>query len=112
MAHARWHLLTSLRATGAAVAGVSAVADPGERVLGAAEWPEPLAVVAACPTLDSSAVVAEWAARLVDSGPVTVPVVIRPELAAGAHRDLHFLVGRLHDTGLAPVLTPDRLARV
>jgi len=57
-------------------------------------------------------VVAEWAARPVDSGPVTVPVVIRPELAAGAHRDLHFLVGRLHDTGLAPVLTPDRLARV
>ncbi len=56
--------------------------------------------------------VAEWAARPVDSGPVTVPVVIRPELAAGAHRDLHFLVGRLHDTGLAPVLTPDRLARV
>ena len=99
MAHARWHLLTSLRATGAAVASVSAVADPGERVLGAAEWPEPLVVVATCPTLDASAVVAEWAARSVDSGPVTVPVVIRPELAAGAHRDLHFLVGRFHGTG-------------
>lgn len=99
MAHARWHLLTSLWATGAAVASVSAVADPGQRVLGAAEWPEPLVVVATCPTLDASAVVAEWAAGPVDSGPVTVPVVIRPELAAGAHRDLYFLVGRFHDTG-------------
>jgi hypothetical protein len=99
VAHALWHLLASLWATGAAVASVSAVADPGERVLGAAEWPEPLVVVATCPTLDASAVVAEWAAGPVGSGPVTVPVVIRPELAAGVHRDLYFLVGRFHDTG-------------
>jgi hypothetical protein len=99
VAHALWRLLASLWATGAAVASVSAVADPGERVLGAAEWPEPLVVVATCPILDASAVVAEWAAGPVDSGPVTVPVVIRPELAAGTHRDLYFLVGLFHDTG-------------
>ena len=73
------------RAAEGAIAEISAMTDPGVRILSRGKRPVPLVVGAAGTSLYAPAVVAPWAFAPVDPCPVTMMIVVRVEVSHDCH---------------------------